>query len=158
MNRRGKLLAYNSVVTIVMQIVTLICGLILPRAILGTFGSEVNGLVSSIAQFLSFITLLDGGLGGVIRAAYYRPLAEKDNESISGVFAASNKYYRQIAGIFVVYLIVLAFVFPVFSKDKFDYWYTFILVIVISAVTLMQYFWGQTLKLIVFFGSERVYT
>lgn len=149
-NKRNKLLVYNSVITIFMQIVTMVCGLILPRAILSAFGSDVNGLVNSIVQFLSFITLLDGGLGGVIRAAYYKPLADNNTESISEIFATSNKFYRQIASVFVVYLFLLAFLFPVFSKEQFEYLYTFSLVLVISLVTLMQYYLGQTLKLLVF--------
>ena len=69
MKNRNKLLAINGIVTVLMQVITMLCGLILPRLILSTFGSDVNGLVTSITQFLSFITLLDGGLGGVIRAA-----------------------------------------------------------------------------------------
>ena len=156
MEKRNKLLMVNGIVTIIMQMVTMICGLILPRLILSTFGSNVNGLVTSITQFLSFISLLDGGLGGVIRAAYYKPMAEHNDEGISRVFAASNKFYRQIAGFFVVYLIVLAFIFPIVSGKEFEYLYTFLLVIIISLATLMQYFWGYTLKLLVF-SDQRGY-
>ena len=133
-----------------MQIVTMICGLILPRMILVSYGSDVNGLVNSITQFLSFITLLDGGVGAVIRAAYYRPMVTHDNDAISGVFAASNKLYRQIAGIFVIYIGVLAIVFPMITANKFGFLYTNVLVIIISLSTFMQYYWGCTLKLLVF--------
>ena len=38
------------------------------------FGSEINGLVSSITQFLSFISLLEGGLGAVVLAELYLPI------------------------------------------------------------------------------------
>ncbi len=156
MEKRNKLLIINGIVTIVMQLVTMICGLILPRLILSTFGSNVNGLVTSITQFLSFISLLDGGLGGVIRAAYYKPMAEHNDEGISRVFAASNKFYRQIAAFFVIYLIILAFIFPIVSGKEFGYIYTFLLVIIISLATIMQYFWGYTLKLLVF-SDQRGY-
>ena len=40
------------------------------------YGSDVNGLVSSITQFLGYIALVEGGVGGVIRAALYKPLAK----------------------------------------------------------------------------------
>lgn len=156
MNKRNKLLAYNSLITIVMQIVTMLCGLILPRMILASYGSNVNGLVNSITQFLSFITLLDGGVGGVIRAAYYKPLAMKDDEEISGVYSASQKFYRQLAGIFLVYLVILAIVFPKIASDQFDFWFTCSLILIISLSTLMQYYWGCTLKLLVF-ADQRGY-
>ena len=41
-----------------LQFVTIISGFIIPRIILTTFGSEVNGLVSSLNQFLNYINLL----------------------------------------------------------------------------------------------------
>lgn len=150
MKSRNKLLAYNSAVTLIMQIVTMICGLILPRLILVSYGSDVNGLVNSITQFLSFITLLDGGVGAVIRAAYYKPMATHDDDAISGVFAASNKFYRQIAKIFVVYIGVLTIIFPFIADIQFDFLYTSSLVIIISLSIFMQYYWGCTLKLLVF--------
>ena len=44
--------------TMLCQLVTFISGLIVPRLILSTFGSEANGLVSSITQFLNYIALV----------------------------------------------------------------------------------------------------
>ena len=50
----------NSISSLLLQMVTIISGFIIPRLILKTFGSEVNGLVSSLNQFLGYITLLEG--------------------------------------------------------------------------------------------------
>lgn len=44
------------------QLVTIISGLIVPRLLLGTFGSEANGLISSLTQFLNYISLVEGGI------------------------------------------------------------------------------------------------
>ena len=64
----------NTIANIILQIVTIISGFILPKIILSCFGSEVNGLVSSISQFLSYINLLEGGVMGVIMANLYKQL------------------------------------------------------------------------------------
>ena len=64
---RGKRLVFNTISSLTYQVIALICGLILPRAILGAFGTEVNGLVNSINQFLGIISFLDLGGGGVIQ-------------------------------------------------------------------------------------------
>lgn len=56
MNNR-KAVTRNMICTLLLQFVTIISGLIVPRIILGYFGSEVNGLVSSITQFLNYIAL-----------------------------------------------------------------------------------------------------
>ena len=72
---RSKKALKNIITSLIQQVTVLLCGLIVPRAIIGTFGSNVNGLTSSITQFLSYITLLEAGIGPVIKAALYKPIA-----------------------------------------------------------------------------------
>lgn len=83
---RKKLLALNTSTSLFYQVTTIICGFILPRLILQSFGSEVNGLVNSITQFLAIISFLELGVGSVIQSSLYKPLAEKNNDQISKVF------------------------------------------------------------------------
>ena len=58
MNKGIKALKYNTLSTLLLEIVTLISGLIMPRLILSHFGSTSNGLVGSITQFLGFSTIV----------------------------------------------------------------------------------------------------
>ena len=60
---KKKLLATNTLVAIIYQLIVVVCGFILPRVILGEFGSELNGLVNSITQFLSVISFMELGVG-----------------------------------------------------------------------------------------------
>ena len=55
MNGRKIRLVRNTFSSLAFQVVTVICGFILPRLILKYYGSETNGLVSSIQQFLQII-------------------------------------------------------------------------------------------------------
>ena len=48
---KNKVTLLNMVSGLVLQIFTIISGFIIPRIILEYFGSEVNGLVSSLNQF-----------------------------------------------------------------------------------------------------------
>ena len=102
MKKRTLLNIFSS---IILQIVAMGCGLIIPKLILSTFGSEVNGLISSLNQFLSYISLVEGGLGSVILAALYFPLAKNDNKKLSAVVNAANHFFRVIAYIFIVYCV-----------------------------------------------------
>ena len=67
----------NAISSLILQSTTIIQGLILPRLILYTFGSENNGLISSINNLLGFISLLEGGLGAVVLAELYGPIEKK---------------------------------------------------------------------------------
>ena len=80
---RSKKALKNTLTAILSELVAIVCSFILPRLILSSFGSTYNGITSSITQFLSCVVLLRAGIGGVTRAALYKPLAEKDNIKIA---------------------------------------------------------------------------
>lgn len=134
----------NSSSGLFMQFVAIIVGLVLPRFMISTFGSNVNGLVNSITQFLSYITLFDAGVGGVVRAALYRPLSKGDNSKTSRILKASKKYFDKIAFFFLVYVAVLSVLFPLVINSTFDVGFTAPLVFIIAISIFAEYFIGIT--------------
>lgn len=144
---RGKKAILNIIVSLLLQIVTLICGFIIPKLIITKFGSDVNGLVSSITQFLAYITLLEAGFGPVVKAALYKPIADKNKKQIENILKASEKFFRIIALIFIIYLIILSVVYPTIVNTEFAFVYTMSLVLIISISTFAEYFFGMTYKL-----------
>ena len=147
----------NIVVSLLCQFVTLICGFIVPRLLLEAFGSETYGATSSIAQFLAYITLLEGGIGGVARAVLYKPLAENDRKTISAIMAEVRRFFRGIAFIFAGYVLILACGFKELSGlESLDWITTFVLVIVISISTFGQYFIGIS-NAVLLQAAQRVY-
>ena len=75
----NKKLSRNTISSLLLQIITVISGFVLPRLIMHNYGSQVNGLVNSIAQFLSIITFLEFGVGAVIQSALYAPIVNNNN-------------------------------------------------------------------------------
>lgn len=144
---RSKNAKYNIIFGFLLQIVSIICGLIIPRLIIKNFGSNINGLLNSITQFLAYITLLESGFGPVITSILYKPIAEKDNKSIIEILKSSESFFRKIAIIFIVYIVVLCFVFPYFVADSFDNVFTVSLIIIIGLSTFAEYFFGITYNL-----------
>ena len=140
---RAKRAKLNIVVSLGCQALVLLCGLIVPRLMIGQFGSEAYGATASISQFLAYISLLEGGIGGVARAALYKPLAEGNMQVISEIVSEIKRFFRVIAFIFVGYVLILACFFQSISHIQcFDWFSTFLLVIVISISTFAQYFIG----------------
>ena len=95
-SNRDSLLKKNTISGIMIQVITLICGFILPRAILNTYGSETNGLVNSISQFLQMIAFAELGMGAVLQSALYKPLSDKDYNKVSEILSAGNSFFRKI--------------------------------------------------------------
>lgn len=154
---REKKAKLNIVVSLGCQILTIVCGLIVPRMMIGGFGSEAYGATTSITQFLAYITLLEGGIGGVARAALYKPLAENRIDIISEIINEIKRFFRVISYIFIGYVFVLAFVFHRISGITcLDWVSTFFLVIVISISTFAQYFFGISYSVLLQ-ASQRTY-
>lgn len=139
---RKLLLAKNTVASLIAQITTLICGFILPRLFLQHYGSEVNGLVNSISQFLSVIAFLELGVGAVVQSSLYKPLAEKDNQQISKVMVSANKFFQRLARILLVYVISLMIIYPFIANQNFGFIYTATLIAAISISSFAQYYFG----------------
>lgn len=139
---RKKLLAKNTIASMLSQLTALICGFILPRFFLQHFGSEVNGLVNSITQFLGAISFLELGIGAVVQSALYKPLADKDDQKISCVVVSANRFFQRLAKILLGYVIVLVVVYPVIVNQNFGYLYTATLIGAMSVSSFAQYYFG----------------
>lgn len=137
---RGKQLKLNTAIGLLSQLVTLVCGFIVPKLILNYYGTEVNGLVSSITHFLSFISLAECGMGVVVQSSLYKPLADRDNEKISCTIVSAERFFGKIGLILAGYVVVLFFIYPILVDTSFDGWYTATLIGAISISTFVQYF------------------
>lgn len=140
-DKRKKRLAYNTLSSICLQLVNVISSFIVPRLILSAFGSEINGLVNSITQFLGVITFLDLGVGAVVKSSLYAPLSNNDDETVSKIYLSASRFFKKIAIIMLGYSIILVAVYPLFF-NKFDYIYTATLIIAIFISTFAQYYFG----------------
>ena len=139
---RKKLLAKNTVASLLSQITALVCGFILPRLFLEYFGSEVNGLVNSITQFLGVISFLELGVGAVVQSSLYKPLAEGDKQQVSSVMVSADRFFRRLAQILLGYVLLLVTVYPLIANQSFGYLYTATLIAAISISSFSQYYFG----------------
>lgn len=144
---RSKKAVINIIMMLLLQIIAIIYGFIIPKIIITSFGSKVNGLVSSITQFLAYITLLESGVGPVIKASLYKPLANKNKQDIANIIKASEKFFKTISYIFIAYLLCLAFIYPLIVSSEFSYFYTLSLIIIISISTFAEYYFGMAYRL-----------
>lgn len=136
------LLKRNTIASLVFQMTTVICGFIVPRLVLSAFGSEVNGLVSSIKQFLGIIAFLELGVGAVVQSSLYKPIADKDSYKISEIITSATKFFSKIGLILALYVIILLFAFPFIVDKTFGWFFTATLIVAISISFFAQYFYG----------------
>lgn len=140
---RSKKTILNTFVNLLLQITSIIAGFILPRLILSRFGSQYNGIITSITQFLACAVLLRSGIGGATRVALYESLAENNKEKTSSIIKATDIFMKKIGIILIVGIIICATIYPFFVKE-FSWFFTFSLFIIIGIGTFAESFFGIT--------------
>ena len=139
---RNRVTLTNMATGLALQLCLIANGLILPRLILRCFGSETNGLVASINQFLSYIVLVEGGLTAVVSAGLYKPLVQGDDAALSAVLVTARRFYARIGCVFAFYVLALAVLYPLFSGLGFGK--TALLVVLLGISNLVRYLFALT--------------
>lgn len=139
---RSKRALVNFITSILLQVCTAVSGLVIPRLFIGFYGSEVNGLVSSITQFLSYITFFEAGLSGVILSQLYKPIAKNNYDDTNSVLASARSFFNKIAIMYVFYVIALSIFYPMVVDSSFSHAYVSLLIIILSVTLLFQYLFG----------------
>lgn len=109
---------FNSIAAAINQVVLMACGFIIPKVMLVCYGSELNGLVSSINQFIAHFSLVEAGIANASIYALYRPLACRNYYEINSIVSAARKFYFQSGCIFLLLLNALALIYPFFIKTN----------------------------------------
>lgn len=156
-DNRGSNARRNVLASLCAQIVGAVCGLITPRLLIGAYGSEAYGVTTSILNFLAYIALLEGGVGGVVRSVLYGPLAQDNRERVAQILKETERFFRILAGILVIYVLVLALGFHKIARVTcLDWFSTFLLVLIIGVSTFGEYFFGMS-HTILLNASQRSY-
>lgn len=138
----------NVIFTLISQIIYITCGFIIPRILIKGYGSEIYALTTSISQFLSYITLLESGVGLVVKSILYKPIAEKNEKEISSILYSAQRFFNKIALAFVIYIVILCIFYPMTkSASVFDNSMTISLIVIIALSTFFEYFIGMIYKL-----------
>lgn len=106
-----------------------------------TYGSEINGLVSSINQLISYISLVEAGLSGAAVFSLYKPLADGDEKGINAIVSAAKKYYFQAGYAFSSAALILSLVYALLkSSQTISFSTIFLLTLILSVNGCVDFF------------------
>lgn len=87
----------NSIFGIVSSFITIILNFILRIVLVKRLGAEINGLHNLFQSIASVMTIMELGISSAMVIHLYRPVAEKNIETIKGIMAFYRKAYTIIA-------------------------------------------------------------
>ena len=131
---------YNLMSGILYQVVLIALSFLLPRLYLENFGSEVNGVLSTIKQIFAYMVLLESGIGLATTQALYKPVAEKNHNKISSVISATHSYYVKVGIIYAIIVLLIAFAYEYIVPTSIEPGLIFGIVILTALPNLFSYF------------------
>jgi len=112
----------NVIYGILGQVITIVLGIVIPRLVLVSYGSEINGLLNSVSQIFVYFGLLEAGVGMASLQALYVPISKDDKKSINGIMVATHNFYKKAGYVYVAAVLGLAFIYPLCVKMSCSYW------------------------------------
>lgn len=146
----------NILSSILPQVVNIVTNLILPGLIVITYGSEINGLVSTAKSIIAYISLVGAGIAVAVTQAFYSPIANKDLQKTRAVLKAANKMFTKYGNLFCIITILVALVYPLAIKSDFEYT-TMVLILVVVSISGASEFYSIGKNRALLYANQKVY-
>lgn len=126
MNKR-KEATINTIANLLLTFVNLIVGFITTRLVLVNFGSDYNGLNTTINQIINIMLVVESGFALSANVALYKPISERNKEKIESILSAVNYVFLIVGAIVLIIGLASSFIAPLLIKTSVNYWEVVIL-------------------------------
>lgn len=130
------------------QIITIGLGIIIPRLVLTNLGSEANGLLNSVSSILTYMSLLEAGVGTATLQALYKPIGEDNKAEINSIMSATHYFYKRTGYIYLGIVIILSIGYALVVQSTISRIYIFLVVIISGLSGVMSYFFQGKYKIL----------
>lgn len=137
----------NVIVGLGGQLPVMLLGFILPRAMIVGYGSDVNGLLGTISQIFTYMTLLEAGIGQAAKNALYQPIVQNDRKRISFILSVSQNYFRELTVYYGAGVVLLAIVAPFVLNTTVDRFVIVVMVLLEGMSGVLTFFFSQTISI-----------
>ena len=140
MSKKDSRIRNNLLSSLIYQVVLISLGFLLPRLYLDNFGSEVNGVLSTIKQIFAYLFLLEAGVGLATTQALYKRIGENDRDGASAVLSATNIYYKRTGVVYLAIVLAIAVVYAYVIPTSINRNVLFLIIILTALPALFSYF------------------
>lgn len=132
---------HNSAVAMGYYLLSFILQFFSRKVFLDCLGTEILGLNTTAMNLLQFLNLAELGISAAVGFTLYKPLYEKDMQSVREIVTLQGKMYARIACLIIAGAAVLMCFFPqIFGKIKLPLWYAYASFGVLLFSALLGYF------------------
>lgn len=122
------------------QLLLMAMGIIVPRLVLVSFGSEVNGFLNSISQIFTCMEVLEAGVGTATLQALFQYTGNGNKDKMNAVLSATTIFYNRIGRIYLLLLVGIAVIYPIFVTSSIGFGTMFLVILMQGIPGAISYF------------------
>lgn len=126
------------------QLIAIILGFFIPRLFISSYGSDVNGLISTITQIFTYLALLEAGIGQAAQNALYKPIRDINKDEINQICYSASTYFRKLTVYYGIGVILLSGLLPFILKTNVDPITTCLIVVLEGLSGVFSFYFIQT--------------
>lgn len=116
--KKDRRIAKNVLVGGMCQVIAMALSLFIPRLMIVSYGSDVNGLVSTVSQAFAYLALLEYGIGAATVNRLYKDIATEDGAGINYTLSATRSYFYRLIPIYAACVLGFVLLFPYIIKTN----------------------------------------
>lgn len=110
----------TAVSSLLLTLINGIFSIVVIRLVIKAYGSDFNGLNSTVNQFINMLLVIEGGFTLATTVALFRPFTQHDILKINGILSASRKVFNKIGLFFLLVGTILSIVSVFFLKSDIN--------------------------------------
>lgn len=131
---------YNFFVSIISGLIIPVFGFVKVRLFIDLYGSDLNGMYLVFMNVINFINISEHSFSLAFRQLLYKPLAEKNYESVNRIFSGVRHAYAVIGTIMLIIGVFVGFVLPNFIDTVLPNFEVFGLFLILCLPFGLSYF------------------
>ena len=138
---RSKNSILNAISAMALTLVNGLLGVVVTGMVIDKFGSDFNGINSTVNQIVNMLLILEGGFTVASNVSLFAPLTQGDFTLVNGILSATLKKFRKIALLFlgIGAAVSVAFGFLANSELNVEFIITVVLMAVVPAAFNLFY-------------------
>ncbi|MDD4036125.1 MAG: polysaccharide biosynthesis C-terminal domain-containing protein [Bacilli bacterium] len=155
---RTKMLLKASIIEVLPVLLIAFLGIIKIDVFISYIGSDMNGYYQFIIQIISYLFLVEAGLGSAVTFQMYKPFASNDMKRVGEIYKGSLKIFRKIGIIILIMIILFSIAFRfIFNTTISNYIIITASFICISVSYTISFFFGSKSVISLFSSNQKKY-
>ena len=135
-----KKILYNIMSGVGGKIIVMVLSFIVPRLMLTNYGSEINGLFTTLSNIYSYLAIVEAGIGTSAIQLLYKPVMEHDWSAINSILYTTKKYFHRCGYIYAIGVIVLTVTLPFTLQSSINGVYIALIALLQGSASLVNFF------------------